>query len=46
MLESDVVKRLLWSALLAGIGALMSVAGNKIAAIIWARVFDEEPPER
>jgi hypothetical protein len=39
------MKRLLWSGLLAGIGALASVATTKTAAVIWRKVFDEDPPE-
>jgi hypothetical protein len=43
--ENDIVRRLLWSGLVAGIGALAAVAANRLAAVIWARVFGEEPPE-
>ena len=39
------VKRLAWSGLLAGIGALSTIVANKIAAAIWVRIFDEDPPE-
>jgi hypothetical protein len=45
MSESPLVKRLMWSGLLAGIGALASIASARLAAIIWTRVFGEEPPE-
>jgi len=45
MKESPLVKRLLWSGLLAGIGALASVAATRLAAMIWTRVFGEDPPE-
>jgi hypothetical protein len=45
MTESPLVKRLMWSGLLAGIGALASVATTRVAALIWTRVFGEEPPE-
>jgi hypothetical protein len=44
-MDNDVVKRLVWSALLAGIGALASVATTKLAAVIWRRAFGEDPPE-
>jgi hypothetical protein len=44
-MESDVVKRLMWSGLLAGIGALTSIVTMRLATVIWRRVFDEEPPE-
>ena len=39
------VKRLMWSGLLAGVGALASILANRVAASVWRRVFDEEPPE-
>jgi hypothetical protein len=45
MAESDLVKRLVWSGLLAGVGALASIATQRIAATIWMRAFGEEPPE-
>ena len=45
MSDNDMVKRLLWSGLLAGLGALASIATTRIAAIIWRRIYDEEPPE-
>ena len=45
MTESPLVKRLLWSGMLAGIGALASIATTRVATVIWKRVFDEEPPE-
>jgi hypothetical protein len=31
--------------MLAGIGALASLASTRLAALIWIRVFGEEPPE-
>ena len=39
------VKRLMWSGLLAGLGALSGIVTQRLAALIWKRVFDEEPPE-
>jgi hypothetical protein len=44
-MENDVVKRLMWSGLLAGLGAIASVATTRLAAVIWRRAFGEEPPE-
>ncbi len=44
-MENEIVKRLMWSAVLAGTGALVSVVANRIAATIWVRIFDEEPPD-
>jgi hypothetical protein len=45
MTESPLVKRLLWSGLLAGTGALASLASTRVASLIWHRVFGEDPPE-
>ncbi|MGH2888729.1 MAG: hypothetical protein ACRDNJ_03775 [Solirubrobacteraceae bacterium] len=45
MLESPLVKRLLWSGLLTGIGALATLASTRVATMVWMRVFGEEPPE-
>lgn len=45
MAESDLVKRLVWSGLLAGLGALASIATQRVATMIWVRAFGEEPPE-
>ena len=39
------VKRLMWSGLLAGLGALASIVTSKAAAVIWRRAFGEDPPE-
>jgi hypothetical protein len=39
------VKRLIWSGLLAGTGAIASLVSTRVASMIWMRLFDEEPPE-
>ena len=44
-MQNDLVKRLAWTGLLAGVGALSSVVANRIATVIWERVTGEEPPE-
>ncbi len=44
-MRSDATKQLMWSGLVAGLGALSSLAASKLAAEIWRRVFDEDPPE-
>ena len=44
-MDNDLVKRLIWSALLAGLGALASIATTRVAAAIWRRIYDEDPPE-
>jgi len=43
--ERDLVKRLAWSGLLAGLGAFFSIVSSRTAAVLWRRIFDEEPPE-
>jgi hypothetical protein len=45
MKENDVVKRLMWSGLLAGFGALSSIVAQRVATAVWRRLFAEEPPE-
>lgn len=45
MTESPLVKRLIWSGLLAGTGALASIVASRVATMIWMRLFDEDPPE-
>jgi hypothetical protein len=45
MAESPLVKRLLWSGLVAGVGALASLATARVSSLIWKRVFGEDPPE-
>jgi hypothetical protein len=44
-MENEMVKRLMWSALLAGMSALASIVAARAAGVIWRRVFEEEPPE-
>jgi len=45
MTDNDMVKRLMWSGLLAALGAAASVATTKLAVLIWQRAFGEDPPE-
>jgi hypothetical protein len=44
-MENELVKRLVWSGLLAGLGALSTIIANRIATALWQRVFDEDPPD-
>lgn len=44
-MENDLAKRLVWSGLLAASGALASILATRLAAFVWRRLFDEEPPE-
>ncbi|MCL2419106.1 MAG: DUF4235 domain-containing protein [Conexibacteraceae bacterium] len=39
------IKRLLWSGLMAGVGALSGIIATRAATLIWKKVFDEDPPE-
>ncbi len=44
-MQNDLVKRLAWSGLLAGVGALASIATTRVDAVIFRRALGEEPPE-
>jgi hypothetical protein len=43
--DNEIVKRLMWTGLVAGTGALASVIAMRVSAAIWLRVFGEDPPE-
>jgi hypothetical protein len=43
--DNDIVRRLIWTGLLAGTGALASVVAARLSAVIYRRIFDEDPPE-
>jgi hypothetical protein len=45
MTDNDMVKRLAWAGLLAGMAALASIATTRASAVIYRRVFGEDPPE-
>jgi len=45
MSDNELVKRLAWSGLLAGVGALASIVSTRVAAVIFRRLFGEDPPE-
>ena len=42
---NDLTKRLMWSGLLAGVGALSTLVASRVATAIWIKIFDEEPPD-
>ncbi|HET6571238.1 MAG TPA: hypothetical protein VFG58_07105 [Solirubrobacterales bacterium] len=44
-MDNEIVKRLVWSGMLAGFGALASILATRGAAILYRRVFEEDPPE-
>jgi hypothetical protein len=43
--DNDLVKRLVWSGLLAATGALASIVATRVAATLYRRLYDEDPPE-
>ncbi|MEJ7714763.1 MAG: hypothetical protein WKF40_03240 [Thermoleophilaceae bacterium] len=44
-MDNEIVKRLMWTGLLAGVGALSTIVANRVATIVWVRIFDEDPPD-
>lgn len=44
-MSSDMTKRLVWSGILAATGALASILATRLAAIVYRRIYDEDPPE-
>jgi hypothetical protein len=43
--QDPLMKKLAWSGLVAGLGALATIAANRVAVSVWRRMFDEDPPE-
>ena len=44
-MDNEIVRRLIWSGLLAATGALASVIAARVASVIYRRIFDEDPPD-
>jgi hypothetical protein len=44
-MDNDITKRLVWSGLLAGVGAIASIVAARAAGLLYRRIFDEDPPE-
>ncbi len=44
-MDNEIVKRLMWTGLVAGTSALASVVAMRISTFIWQRLFGEDPPE-
>lgn len=44
-MSNDMTKRLVWSGLLALTGAVASIVAARSAAILFRRIYDEDPPE-
>jgi hypothetical protein len=43
--DNELVKRLVWSGILAGTGALASIVAARAASLIYRRIYNEDPPE-
>jgi hypothetical protein len=43
--DNDLVKRLVYSGLLAATGAAASIAAARLAALVYRRIYGEDPPE-
>jgi hypothetical protein len=43
--ENELVKRLVYSGLLAATGALASIVAARLAAAVFRRIYGEDPPE-
>ncbi len=44
-MNNDIVKRLVYSGLLAGTGAIASIVAARVSALLYRRIFDEDPPD-
>ncbi len=44
-MDNDITKRLVWSGLLAAFGAVASMLTARAAAVVYRRIFGEDPPE-
>jgi len=43
--QSDLTKRVQWTVLATALRAFAAIAAGQVAAVIWRRVYGEEPPE-
>lgn len=44
-MDNEIVRRLVWSGMLAGATALAGMVATRVAAFAYRRAFGEEPPE-
>ena len=44
-MDNEIVRRPVWSGLLAATGALASIVAARASSIIYRRIFDEDPPD-
>jgi hypothetical protein len=43
--DNEMVKRLVYSGLLAASGALASIVAARLAAVVFRRIYGEDPPD-
>ena len=43
--DNQIVRRLIWTGLVAAMSALASVVATRLSAAIYVRIFHEDPPE-
>jgi hypothetical protein len=43
--DNEMVKRLVYSGLLAATGALASIVAARLAAVVFRRIYGEDPPD-
>ncbi|HVD40491.1 MAG TPA: hypothetical protein VNC16_05755 [Solirubrobacterales bacterium] len=44
-MDNELVKRLVWSGLLAATGALASIVAARASGLLYRRIYNEDPPE-
>jgi hypothetical protein len=44
-MDNEIAKRLVWSGMLAASGALASIAATRLAALVFRRIYNEDPPD-
>jgi hypothetical protein len=44
-MDNEIVRRIIWSGMLAATGALASILAARVSAVLYRRLFDEDPPD-
>ena len=44
-MQNELVKRVAWMGLVAGVEALASIVAIRVAQHVWRRVYGEDPPQ-
>ena len=44
-MENEIVKRLVWSGMVAAFTALAGIVASRAAGVLYRRLFEEDPPE-